>query len=123
MLTAIKKINLKKYLGLGLVNFAIFAAFCRSSVEVYVLLGVAFATFINHVLLVTSISEVVDAQKNDTSVKKPFNVFFPFAAKIIVLFLTFSVGYQFIGPRIIISIILYVVQIFILALSMHRKSV
>lgn len=117
----IKKINLKLFLPVSLGTLLIFSLFCNGLTEILVLIGVHVATLLNLYMLMFVVDRLllspeVLASKNIDK----FKVVSYFLLKIFVIFFALSLGVHFIGNRIIIPLINYVIQIFVLGISLKR---
>ncbi len=114
-----RKINLKKYIVLTLLNFIIFSMLFRTLSEVKVLFVMLVAVLLNQYMLFAGIDSMI---RPIVKGEKPENgwVFFLFVSKILILFLGLIYGVQIIGNRIIIPLLFYVFQIFIFVLSQRK---
>jgi hypothetical protein len=117
---SLKKINLKKYFALTILSTAASLFFLSSIEEVYGVLIVFFGTVVNQLMLIESVMMVVD-MGNGKSVDK-IQLVTMFFGKFIVLFGALYLGWHFMGNRVIIPVINYVLHIFFLTLSSKKES-
>ena len=117
---AIEKINLKKYLVLVSVTTAIALAFSRSYLDVLGVFAVFLGTLGNHYMLVEGVFSVIDMGQGRKVDKTQLLVIF--VGKFGVLFGAIYLGWHFMGDRVIIPVLNYVVQIFILVFSFKKES-
>lgn len=116
----LKKINLKKYfLSLFILNL-VAALFVQDKNDLYGGLIILIATLCNHVLLIEGVTLIVLNQKNLTPKAVLFRAIPIFLGKILILVFGIYIGVHFMGPRVIIPVILYVISIFILVLSIKK---
>ena len=116
-----KKINLKKYVILSIVHLAITYFFVKNIEEFLIVILVFMATIINQSMLVYAVSSMAlsaTGKINGTSK----SAIFMFMGKTLVLAVALIFGVQIMGKRIIIPLINYIIQIFILYLSFRRKD-
>ena len=85
--------------------------------EVGVLLGVNFATLANIFLIIFVVEKLLFDSKGNMNKGLLAGAF---VAKTIILLLAFVVGIHFVGDRIILSVINYAVQIFILSIFLYN---
>ena len=116
------KINHRRYfpwsIGLTLLSLML----VRNSSEAIGIGVVYLATLINHLMLVEATTEMSlsgqDGRKSSGS-----KVAYLFIGKGLVLLIGLSLGVHFMGNRVVIAIINYVVQIFVLGTSVKNKGV
>jgi len=117
----IKKINLKKYLLGSVLTTGIALAFAQNTTEIITILVIYLATVLNQFLLVEVIMELVAERTADLSRKyrvKKMKVFLLFVLKLLILFGALSLGIHFMGKRVLIPLLNYVVLIFVLGLTL-----
>ncbi len=117
---SLKKINLKKYLALTILSTALSLFFLNSREEVFGVLIVFFGTIVNQLMLIESVMMVVD-MGNSKPVDK-IQLVTMFFGKFVVLFGALYLGWHFMGNRVIIPVINYVLHIFFLTLSSKKES-
>lgn len=120
------KINLKLYLGLSALSTAGACLFAKNFIEILVIIIIAIATLVNQSVLVELVSEMFSSAaqgglRGGPQVDKG-RVMMLTLVKIGVMLGAISFGVLFMGNRIIIPVINYVIMIFILAASMDRKG-
>ncbi len=117
----IKRINLRLFLPVSLATLLVFSLFCKGQTEILVLLGVHVATLINLYMLMFVVDRLLLNQEVLASKNiDKFKVVSYFLLKIFILFFALSLGVHFIGNRIIIALLNYVIQIFVLGISLKR---
>ncbi len=116
-----EKIDLKRYLILSLTLLITFLIFFNHPLEIKVLMITFVATLINQYMLIRAVHElivpVLNGQRPDSGW-----IGFLFIFKSIILIAALIYGVQIIGNKIIISVLFYVCQIFVLAFSSKRVS-
>jgi hypothetical protein len=116
-----EKINLKKYFALSFALFVTFLIFFHHPLEIKVLVITFIATLVNQYMLIRAVHElivpVLNGQRPDSGW-----IGFLFIFKSIILIAALIYGVQIIGNKIIISVLFYVCQIFVLAFSSKRVS-
>jgi hypothetical protein len=120
------KINLRLYLSLSALSTFGACLFAQDFIEALVILIIAGATLINQSILVELVSEMFNtaAQAGLSGGAKvdQGRILMLSVVKIGVMLGAISFGVLFMGNRIIIPVINYVIMIFILAASMDRKG-
>ncbi len=117
----IKKINLKKYISLSIALLIVGFTTCRNSQEVLAT-GVVFVSVIlNQWMLLNSIDAITQKALSKES-DKPSNIVINFLFKAIILIVAISFGVHIMGNRIIIPILIYIVQIFVLYFSLVENK-
>ena len=118
----IKRINLKLFIPLSVISTLLFALFSKSWTEVIVLLSVYAATLVNLYMLMWIIAALIlNEEVRLTGKVDVFKVVMFFFLKVFIVFGALSLGVHFIGNKIIIALINYVVQIFVLGISMRHN--
>ncbi len=115
------KINLKLFIPLSLAITLGFTFFCRNTHEVVTHWFVYGATLVNFYMLHVVVRELIVAGKGQQRPDK-FLMFSYSAAKLLVLFGALSLGVLFMGNRIIIPVLNYAFQIFVLCASYIHKG-
>jgi len=118
----IKKIDHKLFWPLSLVATAVFLAFSRNLTEVLVLAGVYVSTLISFYALMAIMQGIID----DPEVKRNGKFDkgrFAFLAICHALFLFGSIGLGvlFVKKRIILAVLNYVMQIFVLGVGLRKN--
>lgn len=114
------KINLKIFIPASIILTLVSISFCRNSIEVIVTLGVYLATLANLYMLY----QVGDAMRlsvaENNKISKTIIAIF-FILKMFIILGSLTLGIHFIGNRIIIAILNYVLQIFALGFSLMQS--
>jgi len=113
------KVNFKKYLLISLLPLAICFILAQGRTEIFVIFIIYIGAVINQLLLVELVMEMVNRPKAP-EFKKPRKrkLILLFVVKVTVLIAALSLGVHFMGNRVIIPLLNYVVQIFILGVSL-----
>ncbi|MBK23822.1 MAG: hypothetical protein CME70_07445 [Halobacteriovorax sp.] len=118
-----KRINLKIFVPLSLVTTTGLVFFSQSTAETLVILGVYVATLLNLFLLMSVIQKIVEIGTATEPVDySKIKLALIFVAKMAVIFLALTIGVHFTGKRIIIPLLNYVIQIFVLGVSLKRSN-
>ncbi len=118
-----KRINLKIFIPVSLITTLALLLFSQSQTETLVILGVYLATLINLFLLLSVINKIVEIGTATEPVDySKLRLALVFLAKMLVLFLALTIGVHFTGKRIIIPLLNYVIQIFVLGVSFKRSN-
>jgi hypothetical protein len=118
----IKKIDLQLFIPLSLIATLAFCFFAKGWLEIGVIFIVYFATLINLYLLMYIVSSMILSEEVRLSGNMDkFKILLFFVAKVCVLFLALILGVHLIGNRIVIAILNYVVQIFVLGVAMRKN--
>ncbi len=117
-----EKINLNIFIpaSLGVTLITLFLA--QNTLEILVFIGVYLATLINLWILIHVVHTMIlnpKVAKEGKQDKTKMLAFF--IGKILVLFIALSLGVHFVGNKIIIPLLNYVTQIFIVSIAIHRK--
>ena len=116
-----KKISFKKYLVLSFVHIGLTYFVVNNFSEYKIILLVFFATVLNQWMLVESVESLVQGAVQGGD-RDTANTVLMFLGKTILLLAALSFGVHIMGKRIIIPILNYIVQIFILYFSFKRKD-
>lgn len=120
------KINLKLYLGLSAVSTGAACLLAQNFIEVLAIIIIAMAAVINQSVLVELVLEMFSTAAQGGLSGGPRvdkgRVLMLTLVKMGVILGAISFGVLFMGNRIIIPVINYVIMIFILAASMDRKG-
>lgn len=117
----IKKINLKKYISLSVALLIIGFTTCKNPQEVLATGVVFVAVILNQWMLLNSIDAITQKALSKESDKQP-NIVINFLFKAIILIVAISFGVHIMGNRIIIPILIYTVQIFVLYFSLVENK-
>lgn len=116
------KINLKLYIPLSFGTTALFIPFLNNKIEIYTHLGIYIATLLNLYMLVLFVQEMFTEGKFKKEKSDKMMISIYAVCKLLVLFGALSFGVQFIGNRIIIPVINYIMQIFILVIGYTERN-
>ena len=115
------KIDLKKYLLYSLGATLGIMIFARSWPEIFAIALIYLATVVNQWMLMELIFIILRQDKNAPPPSK-WKVLGLGFGKIIILFGAFYLGVQFMGNKIVLPLINYVIQIFILVLTIKKQD-
>lgn len=122
------KINKKRYFGYTLGAQIGFAFFCRSAEEFIGLILVYLCVLANHYFYLKAVDMMTDNAlssnyfyQNEASPNRS-RVFFYFALKFIILAMGLTIGVHLMGIKVILAILGYVFQIFVLVLSIENEE-
>lgn len=119
----INKINFKQFTPASIFTLGFFCFFAENKSELIVIVGVYLATLVNLLMLTEGIIELTRRDVHEENSRLQINkekVIYLFIGKILLLILALTLGVQIIGNRIIIALINYIMQIFILVLSFKK---
>ncbi len=111
------KIDLKKFFLISITTTIVFCLFSRDMADVLTIIAVYAATLLHLFMLSEAVYELT-LGKDGGNRKK---IVFLFIGKFAVLALALTLGVQIMGSRIIIPVLNYVFQIFVLTLSFYKK--
>ena len=118
-----KRINLKIFIPVSVVTTCALLLFSKSQLETFVILGIYIATLINLFLLLSVIHKIVEIGTATEPVDfSKLKLAMIFVAKMAIIFLALTIGVHFTGKRIIIPLLNYVIQIFVLGVSLKRSN-
>ncbi len=117
----LKKINPKKYLLYSTALFLLSAGLYNSLEELFYSLIIFIAVILNQFMLVNSVVSLIESVKGNAEVNKS-NVIFNFIFKTILLITAITFGVHIMGNRVIIPVIIYIFQIFVLYFSINREN-
>ena len=118
----VKKINLKRYFLIGIVLTGLMMPLLNSNMERIVAWVIFFATCLNHFFLVEIISELTFSRTIKDYQIDNVKIVALFSAKMIILVLALILGVQLMGKRVLLPLMNYVVQIFVLAKSLKTDT-
>lgn len=116
-----KRVNYKRYIPMSLIVTAFFCAFAENYQELTGILIVYVATVINQFLLVKGVREMIRPHIDAGAEAKNGTIFFIFMLKLGVIFGGLALGVHFMDSRVIIALLNYVVQIFVLGVNLDKK--
>lgn len=116
-----KKINFKKYLILSFIHIGPTYFIVNNLSEYKIILLVFVATVLNQWMLVESVESMVQGALSGGD-QDTANTVLLFLGKTILLLAALSFGVHIMGKRIIIPVLNYIIQIFILYFSFKRKD-
>jgi magnesium-transporting ATPase (P-type) len=117
----IKRINLKRYIPLSAALLTLGFTTCRNTREMMATGVVFVAVILNQWMLLNSIDAITQRALSKESDKQS-NVLINFLFKAIILIVAISFGVHIMGNRIIIPILIYVIQIFVLYFSIRENK-
>lgn len=118
-----KRINLKLFIPLSLGFTCLALLFAKTSQEALVITGIYFTTLTNLGLLLGVISRIVEIGSSTEPVSySKLNLALVLVGKMAIIFLGLSLGVHFMGKRVIIPLLNYVIQIFVLGVSLKRSK-
>lgn len=115
-----EKIDFKKYVLFSILLIAIFFPFLKGPTEFKVLIVTYIAVLINQYMLVQGVADLIEPMARGEKVDNGWVVFL-FIGKAVLLLIALIYGVQIIGNRIIIPVLFYVCQIFVLIFSSKRR--
>ncbi|WP_372655240.1 hypothetical protein [Halobacteriovorax sp.] len=117
------KINLKKFFLMSVPTTVVFLLFSRGWNDITGTLIVYVATVLHLGMLAEAVFELVKSQVSDGHIHRVKDkIMYLFAGKLTILILSLVISRQIMGNRIIIPVINYVIQIFILTFSIRSKG-
>lgn len=116
-----EKINLKKYSLLSVLLLGASYFLSRNLSEYLAICVVFFAVVLNQWMLFNSVQGMINATISNES-ESGLNTIFSFLFKAIILIAAITFGVHIMGNRVIIPILIYIAQIFILYISMNKKD-
>jgi hypothetical protein len=112
-----EKINLKKYISFSIALLLMSYGLCTGPKEFLVVSTIFVAVILNQWMLLSSVDAMVIAAKGGEN-KGAANIIFSFLFKLVILIIAISFGVHIMENRIIIPILIYVAQIFVLYFSL-----
>jgi hypothetical protein len=116
-----KRIHIGKYFGLSSIHIGLTYFGVHNWDEYKIILLVFFATVLNQWMLIESVDDLVSGAAGKNQSDSSFSVVM-FLGKTLILLAALSFGVHIMGKRIIIPLLNYIVQIFILYFSFRRKD-
>lgn len=113
----VRKINYKKYIPLAILTSSVCSIFCQNWTQVGIVFFCALGTYLNQIMLVKGVSHLTSS---DTKPKNS-DIVFLMIGKVFILFGFLAIGVHFMGNRIIICIINYILLIGVLGISLKRN--
>lgn len=118
-----KRINLKIFIPVSVFTTCLALLFASNQVDVFAIIGIYLATLTNLFLLLSVVQKIVEIGTADEPVNySKLNMALVFVAKMGIIFLALTIGVHFMEKRIIIPLLNYVFQIFVLGVSMKRTN-
>jgi hypothetical protein len=118
----IKKIDHKLFWPLSIVSTFLFCLFGRNSTEVYSIIFVYIATIISlFMLMAILLTLVMDQESRITGKLKKGRLALYMFFHVVFLFGSIGIGVHFIGNRIILAVLNYVTQIFVLGVGLRKN--
>lgn len=117
----VKKINYKQYFPLTMLTTILCMLFSRHLNDVYGILFVYLSTIINHILLISVLNDIV-LPYTDSNIEKTdkLSLSFKFIGKVVIIFAGLYLGVLLMGNRVIIPLLNYVFQIFVLIFCLKK---
>ncbi|HLE11950.1 MAG: hypothetical protein A2504_06430 [Bdellovibrionales bacterium RIFOXYD12_FULL_39_22] len=115
------KINYPKYFILSAPSTAIAMSLAKNSVELAVIMGIYLITIINQLMLVRGTENYLS--KISGGPKGNLGILLLIIGKMAVLLFGISLGVHFMGKRVIIPLLNYVILIIVLAYSVKKVEV
>lgn len=116
------KINLKKYVLISLPILAGSLSLSTNRMEIIAISLAYLFTLVNQLLLVYGVTELLNPAYIETPSQRPMKrIVFSFIGKLIILAGVLVFCEQFMGKRVIIPVINYVLLIFVMFYSIEKK--
>ncbi|MCB9060533.1 MAG: hypothetical protein H6622_03315 [Halobacteriovoraceae bacterium] len=113
-------ISLKNYILFTVLTTLISFLICNGQSEIFGVFIVYFSTIINHILLIELVYMLTENAKGSTTKLSRKKIVFCAIGKMAILAMGLTFGVQLMGKRVIIAVLNYVIQIFILVLSIKK---
>ncbi len=108
---------------MSLSTTALFLLFARNVEDIFAILLVYVATVTHLGMLAEAVFELIESQITDGHIQNVKDkIMYLFLGKLTILIISLLIGRQIMGNRIIIPVINYVIQIFILTFSIKTKG-
>jgi len=118
----IKRIDHKLFWPVSLITTLIFCLFGRNRTEILSIIFVYLATLIALFMLMAILHGLImDPEVKATGKVKKSRLFSYMFLHVIFLFGSIGIGVHFMGNRIIIAVLNYVVQIFVLGIGLRKN--
>ncbi len=118
----LKKIDHKLFWPLSLISTLVFCLFARGRTEVFSVIFVYIATLLSLFMLMAILHGLImDPEVKATGKIKKSRLFTYMFFHVLFLFGSIGIGVHFMGNRIIIAVINYVVQIFVLGVGLRKN--
>jgi len=121
-----KKINLNKYIAISLLCTVALCFFVKGQKQIFGLFLVYLATVLNQFMLVEGVMELTNPKMaslpKDLRKSKNKKIITLFVGKISVLILGITLGVHLMGNKVIIPLLNYVIQIFILVFCLKTNE-
>lgn len=112
-----KKINFKKFFRISVIPTALCLALAKNNLEIIAILTIYVATIIYLFMFAEGVYRLTENQRSKSNDAKRKNIPFFFVGKLVILVGAIIFGVQIMGNRIIIPILNYTIQIFVLVYS------
>ncbi len=116
-----KKVNLLKYFACSIIHIGSTFFIVKNLEEYNVVLLVFLATVLNQWMLIESIESMINVASGKSQ-EDSLNTVLIFLGKSFLLLAALTFGVHIMGKRIIIPLLNYIVQIFILYISFRQKD-
>lgn len=116
----VTKINLKKYILLTLLSTAVCLFFTQSKNEIFGILIVMFFAAVSQLALTEAVCLLTDPAAELSEKKKKKKLILFLLLKLVFLFVGLGFGVHFMGKRVIIPLLNYVLQIAALGASLRN---
>lgn len=116
-----KRVNLKLFFTISLPTHGAILFFAERPIEIWALIGVYLATLLNFWMLVNIVEYLalsVRAKKGEPVNKWKVAGFF--TGKLLALLIALTLSVQIMGDRLLIPVLSYVIQIFVLGVTLRR---
>jgi len=118
----VKKIDHKLFWPLSLLATLVFSAFAKSQTEVFTILGIYLAVLVSLYMLMAIMHGVMlDPEVRATGKINKSKLIIYMLLHILFLFGSIGIGVHFMGNRIILAVLNYVVQIFVLGIGLRKN--
>lgn len=116
-----KRVNLKRFFLISIPTFAVFIYLCKDQRESLAMLGVYLATIVNFWMLINIIEYLAQSVKSNQRANiSKWKVAGFFVGKMLALLVALTLSVQIMGDRLLIPVLSYVIQIFVLGVSLRR---
>ncbi|MCR9204793.1 MAG: hypothetical protein NXH75_09460 [Halobacteriovoraceae bacterium] len=118
----VKKIDHKLFWPLSLISTLCFCFFAKGQTEVLTILGIYFAVLASlYMLMAIMYSMMLDPEVRATGKIKKSKLAIYMLLHVSFLFGSIGIGVHFMGNRIILAVLNYVIQIFVLGVALRKN--
>lgn len=118
----VKKIDHKLFWPLSLISTLCFGFFAKSQTEVFTILGIYFAVLVSlYMLMAIMYSMMLDPEVRATGKINKSKLAIYMLLHVSFLFGSLGIGVHFMGNRIILAVLNYVIQIFVLGVALRKN--